>query len=261
MNTVDYIVLAFLVISMGLGWVRGFLRTIIKPVSWLLCLYLGYAYYMRTQSLIISFVISLVGPFVVKFLLTALIEILQKSGKKEGEKTGLSFLSRILGLGMSGVWMAFLIGIVYFMVGIIPFKIPGFEPFRNRIVESRSYIFFSHSVGKQFPRLAKVQQTSTLDFSDPETAKQFDVEKLQSSSEFKNLMEHPQVQSLFQDETFQERIRNGQVMGIMEDKRVKEILQDPQVMKDFFSFYNRLIQMAPAGLPAEDMLKQPSDDQ
>ncbi len=254
MNTVDYIVLGILAVSMGIGWFRGFLKTILKPVCWVLCLYLGYAYYMKTQSVIVALGIGIIGPFVIKFLLTAVINIIRKAGKKDGEKEGMSLLSRVLGLCVAGGWMLILIGMAYFMVGIVPFKIPGFEPFRQSIVDSKSYTLFRETVGKSVPRLAKAQEAPPLDFSNPDAVQQLDIEGLQNSTEYKQLMERPQVRALFEDQAFQEKVRNGEVLGLMEDKRIKEILQDPEVMKEFFSFYNRLIQMVPAGATVDPMM-------
>ncbi len=246
MNTVDYVVMAILLIAMGLGWHRGFLKTVLRPICWVLCIYLGYAYYLRTQSLVVSLVISLIGPLVVQFILTAFVEIIQKAGKKDGKKNAISIFDRGLGMCVSGLWMTFLISAAFFMVGMVPFKIPGFEPFRRSIVDSKSYGAFNRVASKQFPRLAKTNEPAAIDFTDPEAVEKFDIEQIQNSKEFKDLMSHPQVEALFQDTAFQDRVRSGQVFGIMEDARVKEILQDPQVMKDFFAFYNRLIQMAPA---------------
>ena len=90
MNTVDYVVMAILLIAMGLGWHRGFLKTVLRPICWVLCIYLGYAYYLRTKSLAVSLVISLIGPLVVQFILTAFVEIIQKAGKKDGKKNAIS---------------------------------------------------------------------------------------------------------------------------------------------------------------------------
>lgn len=247
MNTVDYVVLGVLAVSMAIGWFRGFFRTILKPVCWVLCLYLGYAYYIKTQSVIVALGIGFIGPFVIKFLLTTVINIISKAGKKDGEKEGISFLSRVLGLCVAGGWMLLLIGMVYFMVGMVPFKIPGFEPFRQSIEDSKSYLLFRETVGKSVPRLAAAPKRPPLDFSNPDAVQQLDIEGLQNSTEYKQLLEHSQVRALFEDAAFQERISNGEVLGLMEDKRIREILKDPEAMKDFFSFYNRLIQTAPAG--------------
>lgn len=103
MNWVDYLIIAIIVISSGIGIVRGFVKEVLSLVSWAIAVWVAMTFYAQTAEMLTDYIATpsirtfaaFLGLFIVTLIIGALINYLIS---KLVEKTGLSGTDRMLGI-------------------------------------------------------------------------------------------------------------------------------------------------------------------
>src|SRR6266478_8734652 len=101
MTLTDLITSLLSIYLIALGASRGFLRSLLGPISLVAGTVVSIVYYNCTKQLIVSLIIGLAGPFILllilKFLLRAWVSVTKSSDKPD-------FLSRTGGLVLTLFW-------------------------------------------------------------------------------------------------------------------------------------------------------------
>src|SRR5258706_3466169 len=100
-NFTDVIVGLLIVFYAVIGWRKGFVKSLLTPVSCVVCFALAWVYFKKTHDVLVSFGISLLGPFVIKLVASLVMSLgNQASKEKQGPGPG----SRGLGSAVSLTW-------------------------------------------------------------------------------------------------------------------------------------------------------------
>jgi membrane protein required for colicin V production len=122
MNWVDYLIISVIVLSTGIGLLRGFFREILSLATWALALFLSLKYTSAISNLFSSFVIMdsvldiacFIGIFITTFICSSIFNRLLSNII---DKNGLSGLNRIFGLLFGFGRGLAVVGLVVFLVG------------------------------------------------------------------------------------------------------------------------------------------------
>ncbi len=245
MNIMDAIVLGLLCVSLWIGWRRGFVRTIMGPVSMAVCVYAAY-YYLRTAGLVIAVCISLLGPVVIALLMKLARWILYKPQDKAAEEGTLTMVNHWLGMAASFGWAVFLIWVTYLAVvyTYVPVRLTILDPVYRTVINSTGYRLFCRVSGRD--TLCRAQQSGFQSGGDGAAV---DMDRIRTSEEYTRLITRPEVKRLFENETFLTYARERNFSGIIQDKEFQQILADPEVLKDFMKLYQRMVEVQSDAAP------------
>ena len=119
MAITDAIVAVILIYSSWDGWRRGFLRTLLGPVSLLLATIVSYFYYNFTHDFLKSLLIGLIGPFVLNIILAVVLTLWNKTVNQNQKANN---FSRAWGGLFNLVWMG---GIILLTLVLLVFMPPN----------------------------------------------------------------------------------------------------------------------------------------
>jgi membrane protein required for colicin V production len=122
MNWVDYIIISVIILSMGIGLLRGFFREALSLATWALALVLSLKYASVLSNLSNSFVtvdsVRIIICFLVVFITTFICSsIFSKLMTSLIDKNGLSGINRVFGLLFGFGRGLAMVGLAVFLVG------------------------------------------------------------------------------------------------------------------------------------------------
>lgn len=148
MNWVDYLIITIIIISAGIGIVRGFVKEVLSLVSWAIALWVAFTFHAQAAELLTQYIdtpsirifAAFLGLFVVTLIVGALINHMIS---KLVQKTGLSGTDRMLGF-VFGLLRAVAIVILLILLGratVMPADpwwqdstlLGHFEPYAKRV--------------------------------------------------------------------------------------------------------------------------------
>ena len=144
----DYITAAILLYLFYKGWRKGFLKTLLGPISLVIGCIMAFVYYQRTHNITTSLLICFFSPFVLKFLASIFLKLWHKAVNNNDP---LSTSSRLMGSGISILWGGSYFVILYIMIAMVPLRIPWFEKIQSDVTSSHSYAFIEHWVINKIP--------------------------------------------------------------------------------------------------------------
>lgn len=230
--TTDTIIIGAALYLFFKGWHRGFLRTLLGPVSLLIGCAMGFMYYHRTQNLVLSFGISIISPFIITILVSAMLKLWHKA---VNDKASLPFSSRLLGSIISILWGGSYLAITLISIGIIPIRSGWFEKIQNDVTTSKSYTLLVKWTGNKIPATSIDMKKISDIYKDPSA-----MEKFQSTKEFKSLIEDERLKEIFSDETTAEQIRNKDFSKLLSNPKIQAVFQDKELLEKVFAL-NKII--------------------
>lgn len=222
-HAIDMIVLLLFLYYLWRGWKKGFLGSILGPISLLAGCLLSYSYYQKTQNILIALSISLFGP--IFFHITAAIFLKMWAVASDRKKT-LSVASRLFGAAFSLSWSGGMLVLLILLVMVIPSAVPYAGKLRDHLSGTQTYMLISH-YSNQRP----------LQMDDPKQ-----MERLSETKEYKQVMQDDRFRKLVMDPEVQKYIGDKDFGGLMNDENVKGALQDRDLMLQLFEFQKRIIQ-------------------
>ena len=122
MNWVDYLIISIILLSMGIGLLRGFFREALSLATWALAVVLSLKYASVLSNLSNSFVtvdsLRIIICFLVIFITTFICSsIFSKLMTSLIDKNGLSGLNRVFGLLFGFARGLAMVGLAVFLVG------------------------------------------------------------------------------------------------------------------------------------------------
>jgi len=224
----DVAVFVILAVTFAIGWMKGFLRSIIGPLGLVFCLYLSFDYLHKTHNAGMAFSIAFFGPIVLSIAAGFLIKMFF-GGSKPGTA------SRVGGGLLNVSWMGAMVLISLALILIIPLPWQPFELVQSDIKSSFTFKLMEPWVKDYLPK----ENKAPVAYGPPGT-QQKKFEAVQSTAEYKDLMSEPRIKAVLEDDKLIEEIREKKFGALMNDPRIVEIMQDPKVMKKFLRFYQNV---------------------
>jgi uncharacterized membrane protein required for colicin V production len=238
MTLTDLITSLLSIYLIALGASRGFLRSLLGPVSLVVGTVVSIVYYNCTKQLIVSLIIGLAGPFILllilKFLLRTWVSVTKSTDKPD-------FLSRTGGLVLTLFWGWVFVVFTLILLAAFP---PLNEPLKfihHDVTSSVSYsvakpledIFFQSP--QKIPAAGPVRAHAAGSAANP-------------SGEAKSLADDPRFQKVLQDPEVQKEIREHDYVKLMQNPKMlaltQQIMNDPAAMKKVLSVYKTQRQAA-----------------
>ena len=241
LNISDLVIILIFLYFFYSGWSRGFLRSLTGPIALILCLFVGYQYYGRTQNIGIALAIMLVGPVVLRWLVFSVLNLMSKA---EGEEVQISTPDRLLGVVVNLAWGGGLLVIFLIVLTMFPLNFLGLNKVQENLNASYSMQLISSHI--PFPRFELVEpDTDALAGSQPgvgvpSQAMVERMEKIKETREFQELMNDPRIRELLEDEAMRVHLQKKNIPEILADPRIKEVLYDPEMIRKFLQVYQQM---------------------
>lgn len=223
----DFIILIILFVNFLIGWMKGFLRSLVGPLALVACVYLSLDFFAKTQNSAAAIAIALFGPLVLSLIAGFLIRFFL-GGVKPGK------VSRFAGGFLYVLWIGAMIVISIVMVMLIPLQWKPFKVLQSGIRGSLTYKLVAPLMAAYLPK-----EKTPVSYGPPQTRQQ-KFEEIQSTEEYQDLMGDPRVRALLEDEELVAAIREKDIATMMNDPRLLEVMQDPDLLQKFLRFYRNV---------------------
>ncbi len=233
--TITDVIFAFsCLIFLCTGWQKGFLRTILGPVSLILGAIISYIYYLYTKNLIVSLVIGILGPFFLKMALSLGLNVWNKT---VSNRMPAPLLSRLSGSLFNLLWSGGLLLLCLLLVVMIPANLFNFniEKIQSDIRKSLSFSFIGKGVLNKVLGIEDVHETLTIFNNEGQ------MEKLKNSKEFHALAEDQRVQDVLHDETTLKQIQDKDFVHLVTNPKMLSLLNDPSLMKKLMAVHAQMM--------------------
>ena len=231
-NITDYITIGALFYFFYNGWRKGFLKTLLGPISLIAGCVIGYSHYQKTQNIATSLAICVISPFIINILASMILKLWHKAVNNDIPP---SMISRLSGSAFSILWGGSYVAIMLILIAVVPLRFGWFEKVQNDVLGSRSYALINERVGDKIPDgLLDIKKVVSI-LQDP--AK---LEKFESSEEFKVLKKDTRLKELFADEETAEQIRNKDYGGLLSNPKMQSVFQDKELLKKIFALNKRI---------------------
>ena len=230
-------------ISLGFvanGWFKGFMRVILGPLSLIVGTVISYVYYQTTKNVPIALLIGLIGPFLLKFSMQFAVNTWNSTIDRNLPP---SFISRTIGASLGFLWGACIIGITVLMIAVIP--LPSGTGTLQKIQQDVQNSFIFSRLPS--PLAKNLSSTNAQQVNGAFTALNNEemAKRLQSSKEFKTLMEDPQIQEIFKDEATIKQIENKDLGKLLTNKKFLKLLQDPKLIQKMMQLHSTVSNPTP----------------
>ncbi len=228
-NNIDWIIGGIFFVFFILGCFKGFLKSILGPLSLIGCWIYAMFYYNQTQKFLMAAAIAVLGPIIINFCFSLLIKLFRKIFNKEDE---LSAISRLLGGLVNVTWSGFYLLLMILLIAMIPLQNPKFVSFKQALKDSYTYRIAKYFIGERISLFNNLEQVSTA-VEDPETLKE-----IRESEKFQKLLTNHKVQDLYEDPEIQELIEEKNYTALVTNPKIQELMKDKDLMMQFSRIVN-----------------------
>ena len=223
MTYTDYGVAITGIIFFLIGFRKGLFRTLIGPLSLILCSVAAIIYYDITGNILNALMISFVGTLVLSLAFRLVLMIGKSTFGKTGEDTTL-LLSRVLGGLLNLVWKWGILFGILFLLTAIPFNGLNLGTMKEDINGSVSFRLLNQIVLSRIPQTQRIKQA----FRVIENPKK--LQTLSTRPEYKDLMADPKVKALTEDKEIQTLMDNKDYVKLLSHPKIKALLKDNELM-------------------------------
>ncbi len=248
MNSVDVGIAVVLAFCFWKGWSKGIARSLMGPVSLVICFFYGYAYYARTHNYLISLVIWIAGPVIVTSLFSFSLWMFNrfKVVVDQESENRLGGMSRLLGGVFSDLWIMAIAGVAFVLIAFVPMELSVLGKVRGTILDSRTFGLFADTFGDWIPVLKSPRTMEGLLSTD-----QARLKNLEHTQEYQDVVTDPRLQFLMSDADIREKIDNKDFMALLNDERIQQIMQNPELVQKFLKLNQKMILQGRASGPGE----------
>lgn len=223
LTPIDYAVIGLLTISFLGGWMKGFVRSMLGPVSFAVCMVGGIIYYDISYNIFKSLFFVTLGTIGLTMILNLLF-MFGRANIDPNLKNYVFWGSRVLGSITSVVWKGLIMGIILLLIVLFPAGTSGLELAQKKIKESYSYALFNHYVVSQTPMAQNILAVLYA-FRDPAQRS-----KMSSLREYYLFFEDPRVKAVFNDPEVQAQLQSDDLTTLITNPKVLAILRDDRLM-------------------------------
>jgi hypothetical protein len=214
-NITDLLLIICSILFIYIGINRGFLRSLMGPIAFILGSLLGLICFEMTKNLMWSFCVGALSPILITWGLSGLLNLWYPR-----EDWVPNALSQILGAVLTLLWgMPFILAFV-----VIASILPPANPVLKAINEdvNRSYCF------KQIKPLINqfLPEPKKTNPSPGKTPSPSEIQALAEDPRFKAIREDPEIQKQIEANNFGALMANPKMMAL-----TQEVMKDPELMK------------------------------
>lgn len=230
-DTLVFLLVLFFFVN---GFVKGFLRTVLGPISLVITMIAASYYYTQTQNLLSTFIIGILGPIFIRMLLTLLLSIFDIAFKNKEES--ISLPSRMAGALINVLWGSAYILMALFFITLLPFSYPKLQAAQEDIKSSLIYRVTNKYTDSMEPLQAlKINEVMT-GLQDVHV-----VERVRDSEEYKNLIDNPSFKEFFASEDIQQLIDKQDIKGLMNSPQIQSLLADKDALRKIMDLNKKII--------------------
>lgn len=219
----DSVVLALLLYFIYRGWSQGITRTLLGPVAFLLSCVIAVIYYSKNHNLFMALAIGILGPWILTILFSLALNVWHRSvsaGKL------LSYASRGWGAGISLVWGSIHLLLILLFIVLFPGNARWLEGIRQDIFKSRTYSLVDQWTRHLVPRKTLDIRAVSHVLRDPDQ-----LQNIQSSQEYKAVLEDKTIQELLTDEGIAADIKDKDFVQLMANPKIQALLENPELLQ------------------------------
>jgi membrane protein required for colicin V production len=235
MNPTDITLLCIFILAYFNGWLKGFLKTILGPVSLIIGSVIAHYMYTHGQNIALALTVGFFGPFVIKIVLGIILKTIIKTFQKEDNEK-LSSISRLLGGILSLIWGGSLCLILTLLITFIPLKVASLEKVQNSIKSSYSYQTLSDKLNLDEKDPIKVLSNISEVINNPKKSN-----KLRESKQYENLMNTDSFKNLMNDPETLAQIENNNITQLLKNPKVRDLISGPNALQKLMEFQKELI--------------------
>lgn len=232
-SVTDTIILVSLLYFFYQGWRRGFLGTLVGPVSLVIGLMTAFFYYQKTQNLILSLLISILGPFILNIAFRLTLALWKKV---IGEETSLSLMSRFLGSCLNILWRGTWLILILIFIAMMPANIPVLKRIQEDVTHSTAHALIAHWLGDKVPGASLDIQKVSSAFQDPAALKE-----ILESEEVQAILTNEKFREVLSDEKVAEDLREKNYSALLTSPKMQTIFQDKELMQKFFTIQKEIM--------------------
>jgi hypothetical protein len=226
MAKTDIVMLCFLTFSFLTGWHNGLFRTILGPLSILLCAIAAIIYYDVSHNLIMSLLIASVGSIALALIFKIFFMFARSTVDKNYRNT--TFIgSRLLGGLLNMSWKAALLSVVLILTTLLPGQLFQLRRIQDDVKQSVSYQLIQKYAFRKAPQSQNIIETLKV-LQDPERLR-----RMSDTPEYQEFYSDEQLQSLITDEQIAEQIRNKDISGLMSNPKILDLMQNEELLEKF----------------------------
>lgn len=231
----DYIVATALLYYIIRGFCRGFLGTLLGPISLIIGVLASYFYYSLNQNFILCLLISIAGPFIIHLFLSLTLKFWHKTIHRD---ESISLMSRFSGACMSLLWSGGILILALILVSFIPGNIVGFRSIQKNVLGSRSYAIIKKLLEDTLPLDKNVPAAREITdlFQNPAQ-----MDALRSDEEFKDILNDDKIARLLSDEETRQDLQNKNIAKLLSNPAMQDVLKDKDLLKNLFALQKKLI--------------------
>jgi len=217
---VSVILLSFLIS----GWNQGIIKTIIGPLSTLLCIATVYTFFNKIQNPFLCLFILILGPLGLSLILSLFLRQWHKNVTHQDPPL---LVSRLLGGIFYSLWGWGMMMLVLIFIGMMPQKIFKFKGLQKDIFGSYSYLYAKNAILNKIPPIKSASNLLKV-FQDPEK-----IAEIQNTPGYDEIYNHKKIQDLLADEKIVKLIKEKNVLKLLANPKVMAIWQDEKLIKKF----------------------------
>lgn len=214
MTITDIVTILLSIVLILSGFNRGFLNSLLGPISLIIATILSIIYYKATNDVPKSLCIGLFGPFILGWFLRSCVNSWFSLSGAQGSP---SLLSRIAGALLTLSW-----GMVMFIISVLLLAI--IPPVNKPLDYLYRDIHNSH-----FYQLIKFLDAYAAD-------------KPTSQTDLNALSEDKRIQDVVNDPSIREAINKKDYSALMSNPKIAALIQDPTLMKKMLGAYRQMMQ-------------------
>lgn len=222
-SVTDSVVLALTLYFLYRGWSQGLLRTLVGPIALLLGCVIAAIYYAQSHNIIMAFALSLVVPVILNIVFSLTLTIWQKTVNADSP---VSPASRAWGAGLCALWGDINLLLIIVLIALIPSNASWIENIRRDIFSSATYSIVDQWTKHLVPKKSIDIRAASQVLKDPGQ-----MQRLQSSAEYKAVWEDKTIQTLLTDEEIMKDIQDKNFAKLMANPKMQALVKDPQLVK------------------------------
>lgn len=243
-NLVDLFVLLLLLFHAVSGYRKGLFKSLLGPVSFVVCCTLAWMYFKRTHNVLISLTISLLGPIFIKLFIPWIVD-LNAQGTSEPSKESAKEINRWLGGVVGLVWGMLMAFLILLFVVINPSQDGPVFGARKAVVKS---LVFSATFARLSSFSPLVALTNPPESMDNVSAPVAQTDKgpaaspsaVSESALYQDLYNDPRIKDLLADPQIKELIEQKQYMQLLQNPRFAKILDDPSLIARMIELQSKI---------------------
>ncbi len=239
-STVDIIIsVALLLYAMG-GWHKGALRTLSRPIGFILGIGLGLFYLSISHNLLKSVAIMIFGPIIISFILLKGIALWHQR-RDRGMPPSLT--SKLIGMSLNFLWGGLTIAIILIFIMLIPSRNPTVTAIQIAIESSYAYSHITETIGNRIPFVSQMHTIFNA------TQNPSALKALSQTEEFQQMQKNPKFRHLLANKALSQQLRQQDIVSLLKNPEFRDLLQDKEFVYQLLKLYQKI--------QTENLLKAP----